>query len=195
MMSAVILLSSVAFGLIIGRATKFQLPDSAVAVILYILVLLVGLDLSKEKIEKRLLKDISLVILSTVGGTFLFTYLLSLFLPLKKLEVMMAASGFGWYSLSSVIISASYSAYLGSISFFANVLRELCAIVIAPFALRKSRYGTISVAGATSMDTLLGLIATYSNRETALVSFGHGFVVSMLVPIFVNLFLRLMKLF
>ncbi len=195
MMSAVILLSSVVIGLVVGRITKFELPDNVVALILYILVLLVGLDLSKEKIEKRLFKDVSLVILSTVGGTFLFTFLLSFFLPLRKLEVLAAASGFGWYSLSSVIISTSYSAYLGSISFFANVLRELCAIVVAPFGLKKSKYGTISVAGATSMDTLLGLIATYSNRETALLSFGHGFVVSMLVPIFVNLFLRLMKSF
>lgn len=192
-MSAVVLLSSVVVGLITGRMAKFQLPSNAIALILYILVLLVGLDLSKEKIEKRLFKDISLVILSTVGGTFLFTFLLSFFLPLKKLEVLTAASGFGWYSLSSVMISASYSAYLGSISFFANVLRELFAIVILPLSLRKSKYGTISVAGATSMDTLIGLIATYGNRETVLVSFGHGFVISMLVPVFVNLFLRLMN--
>lgn len=194
-MSAVVLLSSVVIGFVFGRITKLELPHNVVAVILYILVLFVGLDLSKEKIEKRLFKDISLVIFSTVGGTLLFSFLLSFFLPLKKLEVLTAASGFGWYSLSSVMISASYSVYLGSISFFANVLRELCAIVVAPFGLKKSKYGTISVAGATSMDTLLGLIATYSNRETALLSFGHGFVISMLVPIFVNLFLRLMNHF
>ncbi|MFN4190403.1 MAG: LysO family transporter, partial [Pseudothermotoga sp.] len=80
-MSAVVLLSSVVVGLITGRMAKFQLPGNAIALILYILVLLVGLDLSKEKIEKRLFKDISLVILSTVGGTFLFTFLLSFFLP------------------------------------------------------------------------------------------------------------------
>ncbi|MEN3042091.1 MAG: LysO family transporter [Fervidobacterium sp.] len=121
-MSAILLLSSVILGLIFGRTIKFHLPDGAVSVVLYLLVFLVGLDLSKEKIEKRFIKDISLVIISTISGTIFFVLLLSFFLPLKKLEVLAAASGFGWYSLSSVIISTSYSFYLGSISFFSNVI-------------------------------------------------------------------------
>ncbi|MFN6991889.1 MAG: lysine exporter LysO family protein, partial [Fervidobacterium sp.] len=138
------------------------------------------------------IKDIVLVILSTICGTLLFTFILSFILPLKTFEILAAASGFGWYSLSSILITTSYSAYLGSISFFSNVLRELIAIVLAPFGLKKTKYGTISVAGATSMDTLLGLIAMYSDRETALVSFGHGFIISILVPVFVNFFLKLL---
>ncbi len=191
-MSALFLILSVISGLFIGRMTHFELHGKAVEIILYALVFLVGLDLSKEKIEKRFLKGILLTIISTIAGTLIFAFTLSLFLPLKKLETLLAASGFGWYSLSAVIITSTYSAYIGSISFFANVLRELIAIIISPFTLKKSRYGTISVAGATSMDTLLGIISMYSDRETALISFGHGFIVSILVPVFVNLFLKLL---
>lgn len=191
-MSVIMLLGSVIAGLIIGRLTHIELPGNTVEIVLYSLVLLVGLDLSKEKIEKRFLKDIVGVIISTIVGTLAFAFVLSFFLPLKKMETIVAASGFGWYSLSAVLITNSYSAYIGSISFFANVLRELIAIIISPFGLKFSRYGTISVAGATSMDTLLGIIATYSDRETALVSFGHGFVISLLVPVFVNIFLKLL---
>jgi len=191
-MTVVLLIGSVIIGLIIGRLTHFELPSGTVEIVLYSLVALVGLDLSKEKIEKKFFKDIILAIVSTILGTLSFALILSFILPLKRLETLLAASGFGWYSLSAVLISSSYSAYIGSISFFANVLRELIAIVISPFAIRKSRYGTISVAGATSMDTLLGIIATYSDRETALVSFGHGFIVSLLVPVFVNFFLKLL---
>lgn len=192
-MSAVLLISSVLIGLLVGRITHFQLPGNFVEIVLYALIFVVGIDLSKEKIEKRFVKDIALIILSTVGGTLLFAYILSLFIPLNTLETLMAASGFGWYSLSAVIISSSYSAYVGSISFFANVLRELFAIIITPFAVKKSKYGTISVAGATSMDTLLGVITMYSDRETALISFGHGFIISILVPITVNVFLGFLK--
>ncbi|MFN4200427.1 lysine exporter LysO family protein [Fervidobacterium riparium] len=189
-MSILMLIGSVVIGLIVGRLTRTQLPGNTVDIVLYSLVFLVGLDLSKEKIEKRFLKDIIGSIISTIVGTLSFVLVLSFFLPLKQLETIVAASGFGWYSLSAVLITNSYSAYIGSISFFANVLRELIAIVISPFGLKFSRYGTISVAGATSMDTLLGIIATYSDRETALVSFGHGFVISLLVPVFVNIFLK-----
>jgi uncharacterized membrane protein YbjE (DUF340 family) len=192
-MAVLFVIGSVLLGLLIGRIAHFQLPDGSVEVVLYLLVALVGLDLSKEKIEKRFFKDIVLVILSTILGTILFAFILSFFIPLEKLETLLAASGFGWYSLSAILISSSYSAYIGSISFFSNVLRELIAIVISPFALKRSRYGTISVAGATSMDTLLGIIAMYSDRETALVSFGHGFIVSLLVPVFVNFFLKLLS--
>jgi len=188
-MSAVLLLSSVFAGLLIGRVTHFQFPGNFVQIFLYLLTFAVGIDLSKEKIEKRFIKDIVLTIISTVVGTLGFAYILSFFIPLKKLETLLTASGFGWYSLSAVIIGNSYSAYIGSISFFANVLRELLAIIISPFAIKKSKYGTISVAGATSMDTLLGIITMYSDRETALVSFGHGFIISILVPIVVNMFL------
>ena len=192
-MSAVLLISSVLIGLLVGRITHFQLPGNFVEIVLYALIFVVGIDLSKEKIEKRFVKDIALIIVSTVGGTLLFAYILSLFIPLNTLETLMAASGFGWYSLSAVIISSSYSAYVGSISFFANVLRELFAIIITPFAMKKSKYGTISVAGATSMDTLLGVITMYSDRETALISFGHGFIISIFVPIIVNAFLGFLK--
>ncbi|AMW33162.1 Membrane protein of unknown function [Fervidobacterium changbaicum] len=191
-MAVLFLISSVVVGVLVGRITHFQLPSGSVEVVLYMLVALVGLDLSKEKIEKKFFKDILLVILSTLLGTLLFAFILSFFIPLKKLETLLAASGFGWYSLSAILITSSYSAYIGSISFFANVFRELIAIVISPFALKHTRYGTISVAGATSMDTLLGIIAMYSDRETALVSFGHGFIVSLLVPVFVNFFLKLL---
>jgi len=191
-MTVVLLIGSVIIGLIIGRLTRFELPSGTVEIVLYSLVALVGLDLSKEKVEKKFFEDIILAIVSTILGTLSFVLILSFILPLKRLETLLAASGFGWYSLSAVLISSSYSAYIGSISFFANVLRELIAIFISPFAIRKSRYGTISVAGATSMDTLLGIIATYSDRETALVSFGHGFIVSLLVPVFVNFFLKLL---
>ncbi|MFN6992153.1 MAG: LysO family transporter, partial [Fervidobacterium sp.] len=60
-MSAVILLLSVLIGLVVGRVGKIHFPGNLVAVILYALVFLVGLDLSKEKVERRFIKDIVLV--------------------------------------------------------------------------------------------------------------------------------------
>lgn len=192
-MQALVLLSAVILGLILGRIFRFTLPDWSTEVILYALVFFVGLDLSKEKIERKFMHRIAVAVFSTILGTLNFAFVSSFFLPLKKLEVLAAASGFGWYSLSAILITSSYSAYLGSISFFSNVLRELMGIVLIPFGIKISKLGTISVAGATSMDTLLGLVASYSDRETALISFGHGFIVSMLVPVMVNFFLGLLK--
>jgi len=77
-MSAVLLISSVLIGLLVGRITHFQLPGNFVEIVLYALIFVVGIDLSKEKIEKRFVKDIALIIVSTVGGTLVFAYILSL---------------------------------------------------------------------------------------------------------------------
>jgi len=51
-MSAVLLISSVLIGLLVGRITHFQLPGNFVEIVLYALIFVVGIDLSKEKIEK-----------------------------------------------------------------------------------------------------------------------------------------------
>jgi len=55
-MAVLFLIGSVLLGLLIGRIAHFQLPDGSVEVVLYLLVALVGLDLSKEKIEKDSLR-------------------------------------------------------------------------------------------------------------------------------------------
>ena len=73
-MSAVLLISSVLIGLLVGRITHFQLPGNFVEIVLYALIFVVGIDLSKEKIEKRFVKDIALIIVSTVGGTLPFRF-------------------------------------------------------------------------------------------------------------------------
>lgn len=192
-MEVIFLLSAVVLGVVLGRTFRFVAPDGVAEFLLYVLVFVVGLDLSREKLERRVLSHILMASIATVVGTLASVAMLAPLLGLRLTEVLAAASGFGWYSLSAIVITNSYSAVLGSISFFSNVMRELIAVVILPFGIRLTRYGTISVAGATSMDTLLGLVAAYADREAVLVSFGHGFVVSMLVPVFVNLFVALSR--
>lgn len=188
-MMALFLLSSVVVGVLVGRFTGFRLPDWSVNVVLYVIIFLVGVDLSKEKLRF----DVALKVLLTVVGTVLGTYsgalIFSLFSSLKISEILAVASGFGWYSLSAVIVSNVHSAQLGAIAFFSNVMRELYAIVLTPVLSKYSRNAVVSIAGATSMDTLLGPISHYTDRETSLLAFAHGFIVTMLVPVMVNLFL------
>lgn len=186
---ALLLLGSVVIGVLVGRYSRFTLPSWSVNAVLYVIVFLVGLDLSKEKIRREVLLKVTLSVVATLVGTYVGVTVFSFFSNLKRTEILAVASGFGWYSLSAVIISNLHSAQLGAIAFFSNVIRELYAIVLTPILSRYSKSAVISIAGATSMDTLLGPISHYTDAETSLLAFAHGFIVTMLVPLLVNLFL------
>jgi uncharacterized membrane protein YbjE (DUF340 family) len=188
-MMAILLLSSVVVGVFVGRWSSLRLPDWSINVVLYVIVFLVGVDLSKEKVRFDVVKKVLLSVAATVLGTYAGVLALSFFSSMKRFEILAVASGFGWYSLSAIIISNLYSAQLGAIAFFSNVMRELYAIVLTPILSRYYKTAVVSIAGATSMDTLLGPISHYTDRETSFLAFAHGFVVTMLVPILVNLFL------
>ena len=51
-------------------------------------------------------------------------------LPIKTGLAM--ASGFGWYSLSGILMTESYGPVIGSATFFNDLARELLAIMLIP---------------------------------------------------------------
>ena len=48
-MMAILLLSSVVVGVFVGRWSSLRLPDWSINVVLYVIVFLVGVDLSKKR--------------------------------------------------------------------------------------------------------------------------------------------------
>jgi len=102
------------------------------------------------------------------------------------------ASGFGWYSLSGVIITDMGDPVLGSAAFVSNILRETVALLTIPL-ISRTRYPRIGigVAGATSMDVTLPLIEKSCGPEAVPVSITSGAFLSLLVPVLVPLFYQL----
>lgn len=60
------------------------------------------------------------------------------FLGWSMAEGAAVGAGFGWYSLSGVIISEIHSVALGTIAFLSNVIREVSAIIIIPLLARRN---------------------------------------------------------
>ncbi len=187
----IIMTGSLAFGIIAGRLTGFVIPSDFITVILMLLVFLVGMDIGREEgilVKIRMnIKQILIQSLLTIIGTFLFAFSLSFFLPYSSKELIGAAAGFGWYSLSGIMISQLYSPLLGTISFMANVFRELLAIIFIPILSRFNQRASISMAGATSMDVLLSLISKSTSRKNTLIAFGQGVILSLVVPFLISI--------
>lgn len=170
--------------------------DSIASFALNLLILSVGIDLglNKEvfyKLKKTgfkiLLVPLSIIVGSLIGGLisgFIFDMPSNLSLSI--------ASGFGWYSLSGVILSNICGAEAGTIAFLTNVFRELFAVLtISLLADKLTKITAIAPAGATSMDTTLPLIAEATDEETVVISFINGALLSSLVPILVPLLYNL----
>lgn len=173
--------------------------------VLYALMFQVGIGIGSDERLKEILRTLSprmlLVPLGTIIGTFAAVALISLAVSRwSAAEVMAVGSGFGYYSLSSILITslkeasigAQAAAELGTVALLANIFREMATLLLAPVMVR--RFGPlapISAGGATSMDSTLPVITRFSGREWAFVAIAHGIVVDFSVPFVVPFFCSL----
>lgn len=160
------------------------------------LILSVGIDVGSNKNLVKNLKKSGLKIIVIPGciilGSFAGGVLTALIYDLSFKSSLSIASGFGWYSLSGIMLTNLDGAQVGTTAFLTNVFRELIAVVLIPIlAVRLNHYTAIAPAGATSMDTTLPLIAKATTPEITVISFLNGVILSSLVPIFISFFYTL----
>ncbi|WP_171965063.1 lysine exporter LysO family protein [Cronobacter sakazakii] len=107
-------------------------------------------------------------------------------LPLRAGFAM--ASGFGWYSLSGILMTESFGPVIGSAAFFNDLGRELIAIMLIPALVRRSRSAALGICGATSMDFTLPVLQRSGGLELVPAAIAHGFILSLLVPLLMAFF-------
>lgn len=158
---------------------------------LNLLILFVGIDVGSNK---NLIKDLKrnglkvlLIPLSIIIGSLTGGIITAMFFKLSIKSALSIAAGFGWYSLSAVMLTSLESAQIGTIAFLTNVFREIIAVITIPFLAKKLNHFTaIAPAGATSMDTTLPIISKNTSTEVAIASFINGVILSSLVPILIS---------
>ena len=163
--------------------------------VLYLLLFLVGIGVGANKHTLNLLRSVNLRIflipLSVILGTFLGTLVYSwLDDSLTLRQCWAVGSGFGYYSLSSVLITEIAGESLGVIALLSNIIREILTLLLTPLLSRVfGRYAPISAGGATSMDTTLPMITRTIGTEYAAISVFSGLILTLLVPFLVPLIL------
>jgi uncharacterized membrane protein YbjE (DUF340 family) len=163
---------------------------------LYLLMFLVGIGIGSDSNVWNVLKKMNFKILlvpfTVIAGTLSGTYICSFFLEdIGALDSMAIGSGFGYYSLSSIIISKIRNETLGVTALLANISREIFTLLAAPFLVKYfGKLAPIASGGATSMDTTLPIIAKYSGKEYAVISVFSGVVLTILVPFIITLIYR-----
>ena len=190
----IMIVISIFVGLILGLTVlKEQYLPTIEVVTTYALAALlfgVGIDIGLNKKAFKELKvlgfKIILIPILIIIGTFFGTFIASLFLNMVAKEALAVGAGFGWYSLSAVLITKLHSVELGSIAFLTNVFRELITIISLPFVVNYiGKIPSIGPGGATTMDVTLPLNKKLAGEEIAIPAFISGVVLSTLVPILV----------
>ncbi|MDY6301505.1 MAG: lysine exporter LysO family protein [Bacteroidales bacterium] len=195
MKGSLIIIAFFVLGIICG--VMHWLPDLSGNISFYTLCALlfsvgvtVGNNTELLKSFRQLDPRLMLLPLMTIIGTLAATAVASIGLPGRSLSQCLAVgSGFGYYSLSSILITQYQGPELGTVALLANIIREVFTLLGAPLLVRYfGPLAPISSGGATTMDTTLPIITRCSGQDFVILSLFHGFLVDFSVPFLVTLF-------
>ncbi|HNU86488.1 MAG TPA: lysine exporter LysO family protein [Syntrophales bacterium] len=124
----------------------------------------------------------------TLAGSALYCFLVGV--P-GLADALAIGSGFGYYSLSSVLIAQLSGKDSGVIALLSNMSRELFTLLFAPLLVRYfGRLAPVMSGGATAMDTTLAVIAKFSGREMSFVAVISGLVLTLAAPLLISMIYR-----
>ncbi|EKY3243720.1 lysine exporter LysO family protein [Cronobacter dublinensis] len=158
---------------------------------LIFLLFLIGIQLRNNGMTLRqivLNRRGMMVAVVVLGSSLIAGVVNALLLGLPLRAGLAMASGFGWYSLSGILMTEAYGPVIGSAAFFNDLGRELIAIMLIPTLVRRSRSTALGICGATSMDFTLPVLQRSGGLELVPAAIVHGFILSLLVPLLMALF-------
>lgn len=203
MKSSVIILGAFIAGCIVGRIATTGIDlHTASLYILYALMFQVGISIGCRKDLREIVSQVHPRLLflpvTTIVGTILFTTLVSgLFKGWSLADCLAVGSGFGYYSLSSILITQlkapligmQRAVELGTISLLANIMREMLSLFLCPlFFKRFGALPAVSAAGVTSMDVSLPALIRCGGQGILPIAITHGVMVDCSVPFIVSFF-------
>ncbi len=186
-----IILISLLVGFLAGKLLPVDTGE-IYEIALYFLIFIVGLDMGLEGIKnlKKAGRASLIIPLLTLVGAILGGILGAFILGIPLKWAMAVTAGCGWYTFTGPII-AQYSPLYGTIGFLANLLREMVMVLAYPIGVRRIPSNIlVSLGGASTMDSTLGIVKKYGTPENVLVSFIHGFIVTSAVMFLVPLILQ-----
>lgn len=162
---------------------------------LNVIVFIGGLEIggNKEIVKKMLrVKTLGLILAVPLGcivGSIIGGGLVGALIGVSWRDAILVSSGMGWYSFSSVVISAMYSNEVGTVAFIANAFRETLSFVLVPVAARFTNLACVSIGGASTMDSTLPVILKYTNMQIGVIGFINGVLLTLIVPFLISFLL------
>lgn len=184
----VIAISMVVIGMVLYLILPNNWDSEAVSsILLYILIFLVGVDLSTIKIQALTINHFK-VPLITIFSLFIAAYLTTFIVDKSFFELLVLGSGFGWFSLSGPLIGKTLGAEYGTFALLADLIREFYAIGLLYLIGRNYPNPVIGICGATAMDSTLPFIKNNCSQLDVQIAIFSGFILTILAPFFIIFF-------
>ncbi|NIQ06369.1 MAG: lysine exporter LysO family protein [Candidatus Korarchaeota archaeon] len=168
-------------------------PITTYALALLLLAIGIDLGMKKETLKETPFYFLVLTIPFLIAvGSIVGAVIAGRVFGMPLNEAAAVGAGFGWYSLSGILLTELYSVDLGLLAFLSNLMRELIAMVICPFVVKyMGKVVSIAPGGATTMDVTLPIIKESAGEEVVIPAFISGAVLTALVPLLIPVLIEL----
>jgi uncharacterized membrane protein YbjE (DUF340 family) len=173
-----------------GEDWLHHLRVAPATVLLYSLLFLVGLDLSDVSLNRswfsrRTLSVPLLVVIGSLLGGVVASYLEG-----ETVRTALAlSSGFGWFSLSGVVVGRHLGDAYGAVALMIDLFRELMAVMLLYSLGGRCSRACIGASGATALDSTLPIIKLRCQPADVPTALMSGLVLTLAAPFFMTFFL------
>lgn len=194
---AVSLVGGLLFGYLFLDTGVKETLDLILMSALDVMIFIAGIEIGSNRgILKRICNVHSALLalaipLAVACGSICGALLLGHIAGLSAYDSLLVGGGLGWYSFSSVVISAMYSTEIGTVAFLANMMREISGFFLIPLLVRVHKFLTLAPSGAATMDSGLPVVIKYTNLHVGMYSFINGLVLTLIVPVLISWLLSL----
>lgn len=156
--------------------------------LLLVFMFLIGLDLAYSPLDRTWLNwQILLVPAGCIIGSVLGALIAALLITNISLkDLIMLSQGYGFYSMSGIVITELKNAELGSVALMNDLFREIFAILFMYIAGWRYPRSAIASAGATAMDVTLPMVKQACGSAFIPHAMVSGFILSLLAPILLS---------
>lgn len=194
---AVSLVGGLLFGYLFLDTDVKDTLDLILMSALDVMIFIAGIEIGSNRgILKRICNLHSALLalaipLAVACGSICGALLLGHIAGLSAYDSLLVGGGLGWYSFSSVVISAMYSTEIGTVAFLANMMREISGFFLIPLLVRVHKFLALAPSGAATMDSGLPVVIKYTNLHVGMYSFINGLVLTLIVPVLISWLLSL----
>ncbi|MEW6661912.1 MAG: lysine exporter LysO family protein [Bacillota bacterium] len=190
------LVAGIAVGYFLLQPGHIPVLEALATWALWLMLFAVGLDLGKNSKTWQQVRQMgtkALLIPAFIAiGSVTGTAVAGSFAGIPIREASAIGAGFGWYSLSGILLTQIYHVETGTLALLTNVAREALAFLLIPIMARKGhKLACVAPGGATTMDTTLPIISREAGVEIAPIAFLSGSILTFLVPVLVPLLIKI----
>ncbi len=177
---------------ILMERLDLTLPIPGSDLFLYVLLALIGADLAHTPLTRSAIRPAMFIVPAVVVAASLVSGAAIAWLTGADVrQGLLLGSGFGWFSLSGVLVTARLGEFYGATALLTDLFRELFSIVVLFFAGSRYPMSGIGAAGATAMDTTLPIVRKTAGSTFLVTAIFSGVVLSLIAPFLLSYMLSL----